>query len=421
MPTKRGLLVAAAGLPLLVAGVLLGYREIALVGAVALAAVAAATAAVRIGRPAADASVRRSLPVARTGAGTEVAVRVTVEGAGRGALLLRERVHAGGDERWLGLTPSAGAPAAAGRVHAAYRVEASRRGVVELGPLRVERTDPFGLASAGGPKGAVTRLTVHPRWRLLRALPARHAAAPDAALDNGRTGTLTFRSLRGYVPGDDLRHIHWRSTARHDRLLVREYADTAESRITVLLDDRDDHNGPDAAEAAEAAGTSDAAEAVGAAEAHISAGAANTADVTDAAERLDAAAEAAACILATAVHTGVPCSLALVSGAHADDRSGLPALLDLLAAASPTSGANLDAALHSLPHGPAGGATVLVGPTLTSGELQRFAALGGHGTHLVAALVGPHPHPEPRPGVTVVSAPTAAEFTHTWDEAPWTH
>jgi uncharacterized protein (DUF58 family) len=319
--------------------------------------------------------VRRAPDVVRTAPGATVRVRVAAAGGGAG-LRLRERVAAGGGERLLDL---AAVPGPAG-VSAAYRVAPERRGVVELGPLRLERVDPFGLASSGAVCGTADRLLVHPRWEALRALPGGGATAPDGGLDNGRTGVLTFRSLRDYVPGDDTRRIHWRSSARRDRLQVREFSDTAETRLTVVLDDRAE-GGPDL---------------------------------------LDGAAEAAACVAATALGSGLPCALLLAGGASADERAGLPGVLDVLAAAPPAPGADLGAALRAARDRSGGGPVVLVSAALTAAELRALAALGGRGARPVAAVVGPGPWPEPESGVTLVTARTPAEFTAAWNEAPWT-
>ena len=49
---------------------------------------------------------------------------------------------------------------------------------------------------------------------------------------------LAFHALREYVPGDDLRHVHWRSSAKAGELLVRQYHETRRGHVTVLLDDR---------------------------------------------------------------------------------------------------------------------------------------------------------------------------------------
>ena len=48
---------------------------------------------------------------------------------------------------------------------------------------------------------------------------------------------LAFHALREYVPGDELRHVHWRSSAKASKLLIRQYHDTLRSHLTVVVDD----------------------------------------------------------------------------------------------------------------------------------------------------------------------------------------
>ncbi|GAA1781444.1 DUF58 domain-containing protein [Streptomonospora arabica] len=380
MPTQRGWAVAAAGLALPALGALLQYRALVLLGALAAAAVAWGALTALWRRPA-GARAHRAPAVERTSPGEDVDVSVIVEAARmRGPVLLAERIGQDSGTRWLGLGPVAPARGG-GALRAGYRLTPARRGVIELGPLSVRATDPLGLATAGTRAGGSRRLYVHPHWERLRALPAGLETAPEGGLDNGRSGTQTFRGLRDYAPGDDIRHVHWRRTARAGRLLVRQYSDTAQTRLAVLLDDR--------AETQDTAG-------------------------------LDAAAEAAACVVATALHHRVACTLTLASGAAAHERLGLAAMLDLLAAAAPVPGADLAARVRALGEGPVGGAAVLIGSRLAAADLRPFAASGETAHRRVAVHVGEGPEPEPVAGVSSVAARSAAEFRSAWNEAPWT-
>ncbi|HZX06353.1 DUF58 domain-containing protein, partial [Kribbella sp.] len=51
-------------------------------------------------------------------------------------------------------------------------------------------------------------------------------------------GSIDLRRLREYVPGDEVRHVHWKASARAGRLMVREYVDPDQPRLQVLLDTR---------------------------------------------------------------------------------------------------------------------------------------------------------------------------------------
>ena len=115
----------------------------------------------------------------------------------------------------------------------------SQRGVFRVGPLDVTRADPFGLVRSGEPDEGVTKLWVHPLIHQLEPFPsgiARDLEGPESgeALEGG----ITFHTLRDYVRGDDLRQIHWRSSARTNKLMVRHNVDTNQPRSLVILDTR---------------------------------------------------------------------------------------------------------------------------------------------------------------------------------------
>lgn len=113
------------------------------------------------------------------------------------------------------------------------------RGAFRVGPLDVTRADPFGLVQTGQADEGVSRLWVHPLIHELYPFPsgiARDLEGPDSgeALEAG----ITFHTLRDYVRGDDLRLVHWRSSARSGKLMVRHNVDTNHPRSLVVLDTR---------------------------------------------------------------------------------------------------------------------------------------------------------------------------------------
>ncbi|MFI9760777.1 DUF58 domain-containing protein [Streptomyces sp. NPDC051963] len=120
-----------------------------------------------------------------------------------------------------------------------YALPTARRGRVPVGPLRLERTDPLGLARRMRPYGGSDTLLVRPRICPLPVLPsgrAHHVEGP--ASDTAEDGSLTFHALREYVLGDDLRRVHWRSTARTGTLMVRQMVDVSLPHTTLVLDTR---------------------------------------------------------------------------------------------------------------------------------------------------------------------------------------
>ncbi|WP_331766924.1 DUF58 domain-containing protein [Embleya sp. NBC_00896] len=121
-----------------------------------------------------------------------------------------------------------------------YAVPTDRRGRIAVGPLVHVRTDPLALArrtrTLAGHDSILVRPRVHP-LPLLPAGRAHHIEGPTSATADG--GSQTFHALREYVLGDDLRHVHWRSTARTGELMVRQMVDVSLPRTSVVLDTRE--------------------------------------------------------------------------------------------------------------------------------------------------------------------------------------
>ncbi|WP_261565069.1 DUF58 domain-containing protein [Frankia gtarii] len=115
----------------------------------------------------------------------------------------------------------------------------ARRGVLRVGPAELVSSDPFGLFARSQQRGRPAAMHVYPVAQPLAPLPSTRAGRPDGLpVDSVTQGGVTFHRLREYVPGDDLRHVHWRSSARTGTLLVRQYVDPSEPATTVLLDTR---------------------------------------------------------------------------------------------------------------------------------------------------------------------------------------
>lgn len=112
------------------------------------------------------------------------------------------------------------------------------RGVHVVGPLVHVRTDPMGLLRSRTRWAASEELLVRPRIVPLRPLdPGLISDLDGVPSDHPASSDLAFHALREYIPGDDLRHVHWRSSAKADQLLVRQYVETRRSQATVLLDE----------------------------------------------------------------------------------------------------------------------------------------------------------------------------------------
>ncbi len=131
-----------------------------------------------------------------------------------------------------------GLPAAA-EAAASYRVPARRRGVHRIGPFRVQIRDPLGLAAKTAAAVAPDKLTVYPSVQRVSALPGLLGGDPDTGSDTptylGRLGE-NYCALRPYEDGDDLRRVHWPSTARMGQLMIRQEEMPWDGRTTVLVD-----------------------------------------------------------------------------------------------------------------------------------------------------------------------------------------
>jgi len=126
----------------------------------------------------------------------------------------------------------------AGRAHEElFVVPTRRRGVVPVGPATTVHGDPLGLVRRTVAWTERTELFVHPFTVALESLGAgllrdlEGTVTPDLSMSD-----LAFHALREYQPGDDRRYIHWRSSAKHDRLLVRQFLDTRRSHLAVVVD-----------------------------------------------------------------------------------------------------------------------------------------------------------------------------------------
>ncbi|WP_139977694.1 DUF58 domain-containing protein [Nocardioides litoris] len=126
-----------------------------------------------------------------------------------------------------------------------FTVRTERRGVIGVGPALTRRGDPLGAFSRDSVWAARQEILVRPPLTPLGAMGAGLLRDLEGvSTDAISQSDLAFHALREYVPGDDLRHVHWRSSAKamaasgDAQLLVRQYLDTRRSHATVVVDDR---------------------------------------------------------------------------------------------------------------------------------------------------------------------------------------
>ncbi|MCI4061497.1 DUF58 domain-containing protein [Micromonospora sp. R77] len=373
--TARGVGLLVAAVVLLVAGFRFAYPELTVLGAAAGVAVgyALVTAA---WRP--RLAVTRSVDPDRVARGEPAVVTLIVRNTGRlraANLLAEDRCG----DRCVPVPVLRLRPGRDTTVR--YDVPTHRRGVVPIGPLRVTRRDPLGLVALARPYGETVPVWVHPRIHPLGAVPPGAGRSLDGRTDAVPHGSITFDSLREYVVGDELRRVHWRTSARVGELMVRENVDTSLPRLVVVLDNRA------AAHPVRSAGV---------------------------AESFEAGCEAAASVVAAAVREDLPVTLLLV----APDPAGGDPPLDRLAAAGLTDGGGdvLSTAVSRLRQERLGDTLVFLTGPGGRGDLGHVGALRGtYPSVMVAVLGATEPTPPGGAGLVVLDAADGAEFAAGWD------
>lgn len=116
-----------------------------------------------------------------------------------------------------------------------------RRGVIKVGPALLTKADPLGMARVD--RGQTGELSLWVRPRVTPLAGARAGFAKDLegpTFDNSPDGDVAFHTIREYERGDDIRHIHWMSTARTGDLMVRHFVDNRRPYLAVVVDNRTD-------------------------------------------------------------------------------------------------------------------------------------------------------------------------------------
>ena len=236
--TTRGRCLLAAGLALALSAVVLGQRDL-LRAAVFLVALPLA-AVWLVSRTRYRLSCGRALDPPRVEAGRPAGVRLRLDNVSRlpsGVLLMEDALpySLGGRPRFVldKIEPR-------GVREVSYSVSSDVRGRFAVGPLSVRLTDPFGLCELTRSFAAADELIVTP---VVSALPAVRlggdwAGGGDSMARSVSSSGSDDAATREYRHGDDLRKVHWRSTARVGELMVRREEQPFQSRATLLLDSR---------------------------------------------------------------------------------------------------------------------------------------------------------------------------------------
>jgi uncharacterized protein (DUF58 family) len=244
-PTLRGWVLGAVGFVFLAGAAWLGRVDMLLVGVFFALLPLGAMLALAIDRP--WLSVARSFApeIVATGDDAQAALTVRNEAArATPSLMWHDTVHAGlrapepAPLPWLAEHGPATTHNRPDVTVLRYRIGTQHRGVYEVGPLVISRTDPFGLAYGEYAVGTSRPLLVTPRIESL----------PRSELDTSRSEGVEHELLRQSIPsadeliareyrtGDPLRRVHWRATARHDKLMVRQEEQRSNPNAWILFD-----------------------------------------------------------------------------------------------------------------------------------------------------------------------------------------
>jgi uncharacterized protein (DUF58 family) len=383
--TNRGWALIGAAVALLLGARVLGVVELAMLAAAAFLVVVVALLRVR-GR-AANLTAERTLRPARAEARGPARADLSLTNRGtRGTTVLTATDSFDGGRRVARfLVP----PLAAGETaDAAYRLPTGRRGIYTVGPLTVSVTDPFGIAEVSNVCARIDRFVVYPHIEDILPLPG--SSNLEARLGSYKASRvpvgLDFFGLREYEVGDDLRRVHWRSTARTGELMLRQDEMPWESRATVLLDTRpSSHHG----------------------------------------ESFERAVEVAASIV-TAVARGRRHLRFLTTGGvdiRSTGRERYPAIMDYLAAASPEAIDHFDVVVDMLRRTSAGTPLAAVVGNAARSDLTALGGLKIRLGLVVLAVLRPSSYggvdmgPLPQvPGALIVPVAADIPFPEAWNQ-----
>ncbi len=236
--TVRGRAFLAAGLTAIVCAVLLGQPALTRVGV--LVTLLPLATALLLGRARYRLALVRTTSPQLVAAGQPARVTLSLTNEGRtpaGVLLLEDQVP-----YVLGTRPRfvVDGVGHGWRRQVSYQVRSDVRGRFEIGPMTVRVSDAFGLVELGRAFRTTVPLIVTPRISPLPPVPL--GGSWNGSGDN-RPRAFAFGSaedvtVREYRQGDDLRRVHWRSSARTGDLMVRREEQPWQSRATVIIDNR---------------------------------------------------------------------------------------------------------------------------------------------------------------------------------------
>ncbi len=123
-----------------------------------------------------------------------------------------------------------------GSSEASYRFVTSRRGYLPVGPATLTRRDAWGIFRRSRLVGGQAEICVYPKLIAMAAPDIVGRLSRDAGAADVAAGADRFHTLREYVAGDELRKIHWPSSARTGTLVVKQMVDSPQPRLLLFCD-----------------------------------------------------------------------------------------------------------------------------------------------------------------------------------------
>jgi uncharacterized protein (DUF58 family) len=349
--TTRGRAFIAAGAAAAVFGLALGQRTLLSIGG--LLVILPLLSLLAAGRSRYRIRCAREITPARVPAGQAASVAITLHNISRlptGLLLAEDTVPytLGARPRFILDRIEAG-----GNRALSYPLQSDHRGKFPIGPLHVHVADTFGLVRVGAQAADAGTLVVTPA---ITALP--RTALAGTWLGEGGTRASTAAAAgeddvvpRAYRDGDELRRVHWRSTARHGELMVRREEQHWRNRAVLFLDTR--------------------------ATGHAGRGPSSS---------FEYAVSAAASIGVHLAREGIDGELITDTGVPTAPGSFEDVLLETLAVITPSRSLDLSAGLAQIPRGNSGLLVAIVGHLPPDQARQLAAARHGGGPAMVLLL-----------------------------------
>lgn len=226
------------GLAIVIVCALVGERDIMVVGLVLL--LVPIVAGVLLSRSRLRVSCERSVTPTEVSVGDSMTGQLVVSHRSRvpvGVVLLEDDVPA-----QLGRRPRflIDQPTQDWHEIVRYPMHGQYRGRFHTGPLRVRLTDPFGLVTLDRAFTATSELLVTPRVHPLERVTSLGGSGQTGDNRPQRIGVVGQDDVlvREYHHGDDVRRIHWRSTARRGEMMVRREEQAWDPTCAILLDNR---------------------------------------------------------------------------------------------------------------------------------------------------------------------------------------